>query len=47
MGVGRINTGEMANQVIADGKFDLVGIGRAQVSRIRIGLLKLEKVKKI
>ena len=32
MGVGRINTGEMANQVIADGKFDLVGIGRAQLA---------------
>lgn len=32
MGVGRINSGEMANQVIADGKFDLVGIGRAQLT---------------
>ncbi|WP_300276447.1 bile acid Fe-S flavoenzyme BaiCD [Peptacetobacter sp.] len=32
MGVGRINTGEMANKVIAEGKFDLVGIGRAQLA---------------
>lgn len=32
MGVGRINTGEMANKVIEDGKFDLVGIGRAQLA---------------
>lgn len=32
MGVGRIQTGELANQVIADGKFDLVGIGRAQLT---------------
>lgn len=32
VGVGRINTGEMANQVIEDGKFDLVAIGRAQLA---------------
>ena len=32
MGVGRINTGEMANKVIEEGKFDLVGIGRAQLA---------------
>lgn len=32
MGVGRINTGELANKVIEEGKFDLVGIGRAQLA---------------
>lgn len=32
MGVGRINTPELANQVIADGKVDLVGIGRGQIT---------------
>ncbi len=32
MGVGRILTGEMANQLIVDGKMDLVGIGRAQIA---------------
>lgn len=32
MGVGRINTGAMANKVIEEGKFDLVGIGRAQLA---------------
>jgi len=32
MGVGRINTPELANKVIEEGKFDLVGIGRAQIA---------------
>ena len=32
MGVGRINSGKLANDVIASGKFDLVGIGRAQLA---------------
>ena len=31
VGVGRINTGAMANKVIEEGKFDLVAIGRAQL----------------
>lgn len=32
IGVGRINDPAMANQVIADGKFDLVAVGRAQIA---------------
>lgn len=32
LGVGRIKTGELANKVIADGIFDLVAIGRAQLA---------------
>ena len=32
MGVGRINTPELANKVIEEGKFDLVGIGRGQIA---------------
>lgn len=32
MGVGSIKTGEMANRVIEEGKFDLVGIGRSQIT---------------
>lgn len=32
MGVGRIKTGELANKVIEEGKFDLVAIGRAQLT---------------
>lgn len=32
VGVGRIKTGELANKVIADGTFDLVAIGRAQIA---------------
>ena len=32
MGVGRINTPELANQFIAEGKLDLVGIGRGQIA---------------
>lgn len=32
VGVGRINSGELANKVIEDGKFDLVAIGRAQLA---------------
>lgn len=32
MGVGRVNTPELANQLIADGKVDMVGIGRGQIT---------------
>lgn len=32
VGVGRIKTGELANKVIEEGKFDLVAIGRAQLA---------------
>ena len=32
VGVGRIKTGEMANKVIEEGLFDLVAIGRAQLT---------------
>ncbi len=32
MGVGRINTPELANKVIEEGKFDLVAIGRGQIA---------------
>ena len=32
VGVGRIKTGELANKVIEEGKFELVGIGRAQLA---------------
>ena len=32
VGVGRITTGEMANKVIEEGKFDLVAVGRSQLA---------------
>lgn len=32
MGVGRINTPELADKIIAEGKLDLVGIGRGQIA---------------
>ncbi len=32
MGVGRVNTPELADKLIADGKIDLVGVGRGQIT---------------